>query len=96
MLSVISRGFFISRLSKKIVSLRSGLSELLLETGIPIDVLYNKFKNRRCFNDMTVRQIMSGFMLEKLPDLGFGNIAEYAYDCSDWEQLIEKLYIKLL
>lgn len=43
---------------------------------------------------MTVRQIMSGFMLEKLPDLGFGNIAEYAYDCSDWEQLIEKIVHK--
>lgn len=89
-----SEAFSLAGSAKKIVSLRSGLSELLLETGVPIDVLYNKFKNRRCFNDMTVRQIMSGFMLEKLPDLGFGNIAEYTYDCSDWEQLIEKIVDK--
>ena len=72
-----AEAFALARLSKKIVSLRSGLTEFLIQTGVPMDVLYTKFVKRHLFNDMDAEHIMSGFTLTKLPNVNMQNLFEY-------------------
>lgn len=86
-----SEAFSLACLAKKIISLRSGFSEFLLEAGVPTDVLYNKFKNRRCFNDMSVQQVKEGFCLNKLPSVSSAKISEYIYETSNCDNLIKNI-----
>ena len=83
--------FALAKLSKKIVSLRSGLTEFLLQSGVPMDVLYTCFRNRRFFNDMTVQQVMSGFGLNELPDITTYKVREYMYDDDTSNSLIDRI-----
>jgi hypothetical protein len=57
-------------MSKKIISLRSGLTECLLQTRVPMVVLYTPFKDRYQFNGMEIDYVMSGFGLKLLPNIG--------------------------
>ena len=61
--------FSLAKKAKKIIMLRSGLSELLTQTGVPMEVLYTKFGNRILFNSMEIEQVKRGFELTKLPYL---------------------------
>lgn len=92
----VSEAFALAKRAKKIVTLRSGFSELLVQAGVPIDILYNKFRNRRCFNDMSVKQVMEGFSLKKLPMLTNRCISEYEYNISDQSSLIKEIVGKSL
>ena len=69
--------FALARRSKKIVSLRSGFTEFLLQTGVPIDVLYTKFRHRHFFDDMDIYHVMSGFGLTQLPFVDKEKIREF-------------------
>lgn len=71
-----SEVFALAQKSKKIISLRSGLTEFLVQTNIPVDVLYTKFRNRHLYDDMSVEQVMSGFSLKKLPGVNTDIIRE--------------------
>lgn len=62
-----AEAFALAKRAKKIVSLRSGLTEFLLQTNVPIDVLYTKFKYRHFFNDMDIYHVMSGFGISQIP-----------------------------
>lgn len=62
-----SEAFALAKHSKKIVSLRSGLTEFLMATGVEMEVLYTPFRNRFVFKDLPVEPVMSGFSLSKLP-----------------------------
>jgi hypothetical protein len=62
-----SEAFALAKHSKRIVSLRSGFTEFLLQTGVPTDVLYTKFRHRHFFDDMDVYQVMSGFGISQIP-----------------------------
>jgi hypothetical protein len=53
-----SEAFALAKHSIKIVSLRSGFTEFLLQTDVPIDVLYTKFRHRTFFDDMDVSKKM--------------------------------------
>lgn len=59
-----SEAFSLVNYAKKIYSLRSGFTEFLLHTKVPMEVYYTPF---RC-NNITGEQIKTGFGLLKIPD----------------------------
>ena len=69
--------FALAKRAQKIVSLRSGFTEFLLQTNTPIDVLYTKFRNRHIFNDMDTYHVMSGFGLSTIPYVDMSKIQEF-------------------
>lgn len=58
-----SEAFELVKMSKKVYTLRSGFTEFLLDTNVPMTVYYTKFRN----NNITAEQIHSGFGLMKIP-----------------------------
>lgn len=68
-----SEAFSLAKKAKKIYSLRSGFTEFLLHTKIPMEVYYSPFK---C-NDITGEQIKTGFSLLKIPNTDTNNIIEH-------------------
>lgn len=86
-----AEAFALAKRAKKIVSLRSGFSEVLLQTGTPMYIIYNKFGNRRPFNDMSIKQVMSGFSLKKLPRSDNNFVYEYEYDISNGANIIQNI-----
>ena len=63
----LEEAFALAKRAKKIVSLRSGFTEILLQTEAPMDILYTEFRHRPCFGDMDVQHVMSGFGIAQLP-----------------------------
>lgn len=59
--------YSLAKRAKKIIMLRSGLTELFLQTNVPMEVLYTKFRDRILFNSMEVEQVKRGFELAQLP-----------------------------
>ena len=82
------------------MSLRSGFTEFLLQTGVPIDVLYTKFRHRDYLNDMNVYQVMSGFGLIRLPYIDKAKIKEFnMFETSPkqcLEEILETNYIDII
>lgn len=74
-----TQAFILASKAKKIVSLRSGLTEFLLQTNTKMDVLYTKFKFRNFFCDMGVEQVLNGFGMKNLPDYNKEDICEVIY-----------------
>lgn len=72
-----AQAFALAKRAKKIVSLRSGFTEFLLQTGVPIDVLYTKFKCRTFFDDMDIYHVMSGFGITQIPFVDKSKIQEF-------------------
>lgn len=72
-----AEAFALAKRSKKIVSLRSGFTEFLLQTGVPIDVLYTKFKHRHFFDDIDIYHVMSGFGISQIPFVDKSKIREF-------------------
>lgn len=60
--------FVLAKKAKKIITLRSGINELLMQTGVETEVLYTRFKHREFSRDMTVEHIVAGFSLMQLPN----------------------------
>ncbi len=84
-----AEAFALARLSKKIISLRSGLTEFLIQTGVPMDVLYTKFKQRPFFAEMDAEHIMSGFGIKQIPMTDNYNISEF-----NMNEILQKQFIK--
>ena len=72
-----AEAFALAKRSKKIVSLRSGFTEFLLQTNIPMDVIYTKFRKRHFFDDLNTYEVMSGFGLKQLPFVDKSKIREF-------------------
>lgn len=72
-----SEAFCLAKLAKKIVSLRSGFTEFLLQTQVPIDVLYTKFRHRHFFDDMDIEHVVSGFSITQIPFVDTTKIQEF-------------------
>lgn len=72
-----AEAFALAKKAKRIVSLRSGFTEFLLQTDVPIDVLYTKFRHRHIFNDMSSDHILHGFGLVQLPFVDVNKINEF-------------------
>ena len=62
-----SEAFALAKYAKKIISLRSGFTEVLCQTSVPMDVLYTEFKQRKSFGELSAKQVFSGFEIAKLP-----------------------------
>lgn len=62
-----AEAFALAKKSKKIVSLRSGFSEFLLQTNVPMDILYTKFAQHVFTNAIDVYQVMSAYSVYPLP-----------------------------
>lgn len=72
-----AEAFALAKHSKRIVSLRSGLTEFLLQTDVPIDVLYTKFRHRHFFDDIDIYHVMSGFGITQIPFVDKSKIQEF-------------------
>lgn len=72
-----SEAFALAKLSKKIISLRSGFTELLTQTNVPMDILFTKFGGRSSIDDMTIEQVYEGFNVLKLSRVNNSLIKEY-------------------
>ena len=64
-----SEAFALACRAKKIIALRSGFTEILSQTKVPMDVIYTKFKDRHHFRDMALEYVKAGFSLYKLPGI---------------------------
>ncbi len=72
-----AEAFALAKCSKKIVSLRSGFTEFLLQTNVPIDVIYTKFRKRHFFDDLDTYHVIAGFGLMQLPFVDKSKIHEF-------------------
>ena len=72
-----AEAFALAKYAVKIVSLRSGFTEFLLQTGVPVYVLYTKFRDRHMFNDIDISHFLSGFELTQLPFVDKSKIHEF-------------------
>lgn len=73
----LSEAYALASKSKRIISLRSGFTEVLLQTNVPIDILYTGYKDRPYFGTLSVEQVMTGFSVSKLPNADKFDITEY-------------------
>lgn len=80
----------LAQMAKFIVSLRSGLTEILLQSKTPLVSLYTKFKNRHRYKEMPVERVLSGFGLEKLPRIS-DNFYEYNMSDIAQDDLIKEI-----
>lgn len=86
-----TEAFILAKHSKKIVSLRSGFTEFLIQTNRPIDVLYTKFRSRHFFDELDSTHILSGFSLMELPYINKTNIREFNMFEESPKECIEKI-----
>ena len=83
-----AEAFALAKKAKRIVSLRSGFTEFLLQTNVPLDVLYTKFRHRHIFNDMSSYHVLHGFGLIQLPFVDVSKIQEFnMFEISPYECL---------
>ncbi len=83
--------FVLAELAKKIVALRSGLVEFLLQTNVPMDILYTEFSNRHLFDDITSEYVLKGFSLKNLPYINKDIIREFVISDNSYEELLPQL-----
>lgn len=72
-----AEAFALAKRAKRIISLRSGFTEFLIQTNTPMDVLYTKFRQRHSFDDLDITHVMSGFGLLTLPGINKDKIREF-------------------
>ncbi|TLD81584.1 hypothetical protein LS68_000690 [Helicobacter sp. MIT 05-5293] len=75
-LSIIE-AFALAKNAQRIVMLRSGFTDILLQTHIPMDILYTKFGWRTCFSDMSTSHVLAGFGTRQIPFIDQGKIREF-------------------
>jgi hypothetical protein len=86
-----SEAFALAKRSKRILSLRSGLTEFLLQTGVPIDAFYTEFRHRHEFDDMDISQIMSGYGIYQIPFVDKSKIREINMVEEDAQKCLEEI-----
>lgn len=86
-----SEAFALAKHAKRIVSLRSGFTEFLIQTQTPMDVIYTPFKQRNSFERVDINHVISGFGLYQLPYINKNIIREINTNeitCSECVKLI--------
>lgn len=73
----INESVALARKSKQIISLRSGLCELLIHTGVRTNVIYTGFKNKPLSEKISADSVLFSFGLSKLPEVNLDNLKEY-------------------
>ncbi len=84
--------FALSKKAKKIIALRSGLCELLVEANVKIDILYSEFKKRKILRNIDCDHVMSGFSFYCMPHVNKNLIKEHDTRIGNVE-LLKKLEI---
>ncbi len=77
--------------AKKIIALRSGFIEYLIQTNIPMDVLYTAFSCSYIFDNVTAEYVLKGFSLKNLPYINKDIIREYVISDNSYEELLPQL-----
>ena len=72
--------------AKEIIGIRSGLLDILVETGTSIKVVYTKAKDRDKYNSLSAEEIIEAFSIKKYP-----NVVEYNIEKISSEELLNKL-----
>ena len=90
-----AEAFVLAKMSKGVVSLRSGLTESLLQTNVPLFSLYTKFRDRYVFNDMDIEYVLSGFGLNKLPNVDTQKVFEFNMSEENNEKVINQIITKI-
>ena len=72
-----AEAFALAKRAHRIVSLRSGFTEFLLQTEVPIDVLYTKFKHKYTFGGVDSYHFLYGYGLVQLPFADIDKIREF-------------------
>ena len=75
-----SEAFVLARYARRIVSLRSGFTELLMETGVPLYIIYNSFNRRDNFSEVPAHAVFKGFTLSQLPGFNSRQVQEFIYE----------------
>ena len=91
-----AEAFALARRAKKIISLRSGFTEFLLQTEVPIDVLYTKFRHRHIFNDIDSYHVMSGFGIKYIPFVDTKKIQEFNMFEISSKECLDRIFAKIL
>lgn len=79
--------FSLATRAKRIVSLRSGLCEYLLQTGVPTYVLYSNFH----YDRLTPQEGFKLFSMQKLKSYDKNNIFEFIVNSDELDILKEKI-----
>lgn len=87
--------FYLASFSKAIISLRSGLTEFLLPTGIPNITIYSQFKNRNIFKGITLEKIMASFSMQKIPYVNTKLIKEINSENQDENNLTNEVITQI-
>lgn len=83
----IEEAFELAKRSHLIITLRSGLSEILSETGNLHVVIYTDFRERSRFNPLNKSRVINGYSLKKI-SASNKNIFEIEYDKTKENQII--------
>lgn len=84
-----AEAFALAQKAKKIITLRSGFTEFLLQTNVPMSILYTDFKACSASYQMDSSHVLRGFGLSKIPFINMNIINELntfevsAKDCLD-------------
>jgi len=81
--------FALAKYSKKIISLRSGLCEFLIDTNIEQNIIYTDFNNRAFCENLTSAQVLSGFSLCNVLNINKNLIKEFDFNQFSKKNLIE-------
>lgn len=86
-----AEAFALARRAKGIVSLRSGLTEFLMDTEVPLDVIYTDFERRGSFGKVPARAVLNGFTLSLLPGFEPRRVREYIYTPDTGQKLLRDI-----
>lgn len=81
--------FGLAAKSKKIISLRSGLTEFLMQTNVPMVVFYTEFQNRAPSQSMNINQIINNYGLSQIPHNKTNTIEEYAFLEAEYADMLK-------
>ena len=83
--------FVLASRAERIISLRSGFAEFLMDTQVPLDVIYTDFERRGTFLQVPAHCVFKGFTLSRLPHFVPANVREFIYEPGKEEYLLNAI-----
>lgn len=71
--------FALARRAKRIVSLRSGLTEFLMDAQVPLDAIYTDFERRGSLTQVSATAVYKAFTLSLVPNFDSSRVREFIY-----------------
>ena len=91
----LDEAFYLASKAEAIISLRSGFSEILSESGTPQIILYTDFINRFRFKEITKDKIITGYSIKTVTPAA-NKIIEIEYSDNLKNKIIENITETLL